>query len=199
MVSSEKLGRRKEEGHILLMGMKHCGKSTTGRLLGEESRRPFTDLDDITESIHDPARTYSCRQIFSIYGEEYFRRCEAAAASLIPVPFCAGQRMVIALGGGTPENEKAMGVLESLGFFVYLVEEPEVLYKRKESSGLPPFLGTEDPKGAFLSLYERRDLIYRARADLLFPVLGRNAGETSRALKEVLYSKNILREQIHGR
>ncbi len=148
----------------MLMGMKHSGKSTLGRLLAEARRVPFADLDELVEAEHDPARRTTFREIYAERGAAYFSRVEARAARRLEARIREA-RAVVALGGGTIENDEAMAALGPVGFFVYLDEEEATLYERIMAGGRPAFLSEEDPRGDFARLYERRAGLYRARAD----------------------------------
>lgn len=136
---------------ILLTGVKHCGKSTVGRLLAEEWGVPFFDLDDLVETncADETGRTLSCRDIYREYGKPNFIRYEAAAAERLKE--LAGSRSsgsgpvsriaaVAALGGGTAENREAISALESFGLFVLFDADPEELFERIKRGGIPPFL-----------------------------------------------------------
>jgi shikimate kinase len=60
---------------------------------------------------------------------------------------------------------------------VYLEEDEDVLFQRVQASGIPPFLATDDPRGAFHLLYEKRTALYRKKADLTINARGKNPRE----------------------
>jgi shikimate kinase len=171
--------------HLYLIGMKHCGKTAVGRLLAELMDIPFIDFDELTARIHDPSGACSCREIYEIYGKRYFQRCEARAAALIAPAESEGPR-VIALGGGTPENEEAMTLLSRMGKFMYIKEEPGIIYPRILAGGLPPFLRTEDPMTTFLALYETRDPVYARYAWRVIEPRGAEAREIALKALDIL-------------
>lgn len=153
---------------IYLMGIKHSGKSTLGELLAERLDCAFLDLDTTVMDLYSrdsygpPA---SVREIYELLGADGFRDLEAEAASLIAHPATLRTPDVVALGGGTIENERAMAHLDGTGLFLYLLQDEEVLFHRIARRGIPPFLRGNDPRAAFSALYRRRDAAYRARAD----------------------------------
>ena len=79
-------------------GIKHCGKSTLGRLIASASGVPFTDTDEELEKefFRREGKKAACRTIFREYGEEYFRKLEADVIRSLS----DGKLRVIALGGG---------------------------------------------------------------------------------------------------
>ena len=81
---------------LVLTGFMGSGKTTVGRLLAESLGWEFLDLD-----AHLEARAgASIPELFERHGEPRFRRLESAAlASAL-----SRSNVVIALGGGTPEQ-----------------------------------------------------------------------------------------------
>ena len=80
---------------IVLAGFMGAGKSTVGRLLAQQLRWDFLDLDAHLES-----RTGSTiPQLFAQHGEPHFRRLESSA---LASALCRTST-ILALGGGTPE------------------------------------------------------------------------------------------------
>jgi shikimate kinase len=81
---------------IVLTGFMGSGKTSVGRLLAERLGWKFLDLDREIEQRDGR----SVPQIFDESGEAHFRRLETAAlASLL-----GQRRLVLALGGGAPEE-----------------------------------------------------------------------------------------------
>ena len=153
---------------IYLMGIKHSGKSTLGELLAERLDRAFLDLDTTImdlysrDSFGPPA---SVREIYERLGPDGFGELEAEAAGVMVHPATLRTPDVVALGGGTIDNEPAMQRLAGTGLFLYLLQDEEVLFHRIVRRGIPPFLRGDDPRAAFAELFRRRDAAYRLRAD----------------------------------
>jgi len=165
-----------EKNLILLMGMKHSGKSSVGRMLARDLVWKFYDLDQKLERIADPSGRLSCRKIYGQEGKAAFREYELKAARLV-VRLANNTAAVCALGGGTIENEEAMTVLAESGLFVYIEEAAEVLYRRIRRKGIPPFLDPAAPRQSFEKLYQRRTALYEQQADLTVEAAGRNQRE----------------------
>jgi len=167
---------RPTKGKIpVLMGMKHCGKTTLGSLLAARLGIPFLDLDDLVEAAAATieGRRMQVRDIYRRLGREGFRNLELRALEETAHGIEAEKTsFVLALGGGTIENPEGLAVLADYGVFIYLEEEEGTLFRRILAGGLPPFLQGDDPEKAFRLLYEKRTALYRAHADLVVPVHG---------------------------
>ena len=63
---------------VVLIGMKHCGKSTLGKALAERWGCPSDDVDRLIEERHacETGVRQSVRAIFSTRGEPYFAELE---------------------------------------------------------------------------------------------------------------------------
>lgn len=153
---------------IVLVGIKHCGKSTLGRLLAKRYGLTFVDSDAELERefYHNSGITCSCREIFKSLGEEKFRELEARVIKGL----VSDTPRVIALGGGAVSNAfLGHAALKSLGRIVWLDTAEDIAYKRVIRNGLPPFLAdAPDPRKRFAEMnFERKQLFARV-ADVIF-------------------------------
>ncbi|MFP4364355.1 MAG: shikimate kinase [Spirochaetia bacterium] len=158
--------------HIVLMGMKHCGKSTIGRIIAKKWGRRFIDLDAEMERIYSASSHRSVRQIYSDEGKDFFTRLEYSAATGLSVRLRESAPVIIALGGGTIENRRAMEAVKQIGKLVYLKEDAQVLFERIERKGLPPFLSKFKPRSDFQNLYDNRTELYDREADFIIDLEG---------------------------
>ena len=156
---------------IVLMGLKHSGKSSFGRQLAGEFQRDFLDLDDIIETTYRSDRLVSCREIYLRHGKEYFMELEGEAAERLAARL-DDRAIVAALGGGTGENERAMNAIVGHGVLVYINDTEDRLFERIMKRGRPAFLPEEDPERAFHELYQKRHLIYADFADAIAQIDG---------------------------
>ena len=144
---------------IVLTGFMGSGKSTLGPLLAEQLGWRFLDLDSEIE--RRDGRIVA--RIFAENGEPYFRKLEAEAlASLL-----GRRRIVLALGGGAPEELGNRLLLEQTPrtAIVYLAAPFEALVARcLEQPG-----AAERPVLADLSAAERR---FKARRRLYERIAG---------------------------
>ena len=110
------------ERNIVLAGFMGAGKTTVGRLLARELSRRFVDLDEALAKRHH----LPVGEIFARRGEELFRHWERELACKL----AQQKNLVLALGGGTLEDEVSANELAVFGFIVYLQAPFEVLWKR---------------------------------------------------------------------
>lgn len=144
---------------LQLLGMKHSGKSSVGRLWASRRGWDFYDLDTLLEARASGGRT--SRQIYLDEGKDGFQRYEAEAAKFIAGRLAKG-RAVLAWGGGTVTNLRAVEALRHQGTLVVLEDRAEVLYERILRGGRPAFLSAERPWEDFQQLYGERTALMEA-------------------------------------
>lgn len=154
--------------NIVICGMKHCGKSTHGEFIARKLSCPFLDTDNLLEVKYFELEKnpLNSREIYNLHGADYFRKLEADVIHSLIDEADENITRVIALGGGVPSNPNLGDELKKLGHFVYLKNDPDVLYKRIARKGLPGFLQGENPYEKFLALYSEREQCYIELADL---------------------------------
>ena len=142
---------------IIILGLKHSGKSTLGKRLAQHLRLDFFDGDSLLVAWYDrqsqrdpdgyPARKITLppeagtnvpRQITLAHGLEGFRKYEAETIK----DFLTRQSpWVLSLGGAAASNPEAAALLrESPALRVFLDVPEALLFERIRSGGLPPFL-----------------------------------------------------------
>lgn len=150
---------------LFLFGLKHSGKSSVGREVARRLDWPFYDLDELI-TLEDPDRR-SPRLIFRESGQHVFQEYERRAVLRI---VDREPPLVLALGGGTVENESAMKHLNLCPnrVWVWLDEDWEILFERVMQGGLPSFLDPVNPRQSFRELaVRRRQLAERYRPHIL--------------------------------
>ena len=100
---------------VVLMGCKHCGKSTQGRLLAQKLGVDFFDTDDVINNL----RGMDARTLYRTKGVTEFTLAEEEACSEI-IKKNAEKKVVIATGGGICDNPPALNALRTCGTFVFL-------------------------------------------------------------------------------
>jgi len=154
--------------HIVLIGLRGCGKSTLGKQLADALGRPFLDLDTLVSKrmgMDGPGT------IIEQHGIERFREEEAAALkSTIDQP-----TSVLALGGGTPTAPGAMDLLVGERVrVIYLQATPATLadrLKQTDNTNRPALVGS-DPVSEISELFDQRDGIYQNLAESIVHVDG---------------------------
>jgi shikimate kinase len=154
---------------VILIGMKHCGKTTLGSALAARWECPFHDVDRMIEQCNEreTGKPSTVREIFSTGGEDRFRELEARVVCdlFMRLDETEGSH-VIAVGGRTALNTKVDALLSAMGLIVYLEVPPEEMFARVTRSGLPAFVDDSDPKKHFFELYRERAPHYRRLAAL---------------------------------
>ena len=124
----------------MLTGFMGAGKSTVGAILARDLGWRFLDLDDVIEA--NSQRTIA--EIFREYGEADFRRREREAVQQVN----GQEEIVLALGGGTVEDESTRSLLiHSPGnCLVFLHGElPDLLARCTVEGKVRPLLAAPEP------------------------------------------------------
>ena len=134
---------------VVLTGFMGSGKSTAGALLADRLGWHFLDLDREIEARHQQ----TVPQIFAEHGEPHFRHLESATLAAL----LGQRRVVLALGGGAPEELGNRLLLEQTPHtaVVYLAAPFDTLLARCSSQAADP-AATARPNLADLNLAERR-------------------------------------------
>jgi shikimate kinase len=175
--------------NVVLIGMKHCGKSTLGKAFAAFRGCPFHDVDPLIEAYHacEAGEKLSVRELFERHGETHFHRVEGHVVCELYLKLDRpGSRAVVALGGRTALNVTVCGLLRAIGPVVYLRVAPDVIFDRIERSGIPPFLDAGDPAGDFAALYRKRHPLYEDLADLTVDIDGLDLDEAVNALQAAI-------------
>jgi shikimate kinase len=148
--------------NIALIGFMGSGKSTIGRQLAQQLGWRFTDTDSLIE------RVAGCTipALFLRDGELAFRDRETE----IVLGVTAGERQVIATGGGAILREENVAALRSAGLVVYLTARPDVLAERvSRRPGQRPLLtsGEEPALTQILRMLAERGPLYRKACHVL--------------------------------
>lgn len=166
---------------IILMGIKHCGKSTQGRIISKKLSVPFFDTDDVIFEMTGKTP----RQIYTELGNEGFQEAEEKACSFLleKINSSAEKNAVIATGGGICGNKKALDVLKKIGTFVFLKTPERIASFRvlREISvaqdgtllNVPAFIAKKNPRSVadakkiFHDFFIERECIYEQLADVV--------------------------------
>lgn len=167
------------EGRIALIGLRGAGKSTLGRMLAEDLRVPFIELDRVVE------RMAGCDvgEIHSLYGAAAFRRYEIRA---LEDTVAAHDRAVIATGGGLVTEPSTYDLLLARCFTVWLHATPDDHMKRVIAQGdLRPMAGNAEAMEDLKRILAAREADY-ARADLTFDTSAQPLTQVYMALRDAI-------------
>ena len=141
-----------EKKNICFTGMMGSGKSSIGKQLAKIIKYRFLDTDSLIEK--NEGKNIS--EIFKIYGEDYFRKCEEK----VVLNVLELKNVVISLGGGSILNETIRKVMEKNSFTIYLDANIDVLSKRLEKSKKRPLLENQHIKKKLHNLLKDRKKYY---------------------------------------
>ena len=189
---------------IILCGIKHCGKSTLGKMLAAALGLDFYDTDDvILEQCGMDARA-----IYKSQGKDAFMAAELKACEYLrdilqaegskAKESAAAKSAVIATGGGICQNEPAIAILKKLGTIVYL-EVPEITAAGRivrearflpdgTIQNLPAYIANKNPadqkevRAIFHDFYMERTKKYRSLADASVQAQGSRSENTKKIL-----------------
>lgn len=156
--------------NIVLIGFMGVGKTTVGKLLAQRLGYRFVDVDQVIEN----ETGLSVSQIFSIYGEGYFRQLERQTIRRI----LDSSGMVIATGGGAVMDPANFSFLMENGWVIALDASEEVLWERLKSCKNRPMLYSDDPRQRMRALLEMRRPVYY-KAHLVVRVDGKSPDEVA--------------------
>ena len=139
--------------NIVLIGIMGCGKTTVGKLLAEKLNINFVDLDAEIEK--DTKMKIS--DIFSTYGEEYFRNIEEKTAE----KFSKKSDLIISAGGGIITKENSINFLKQSGTVIFIQRDLEKIIKNNLSDR--PFL--KNNPSAIYDIMEKRRKLYEKYSD----------------------------------
>lgn len=161
---------------IILLGIKHSGKTTQGKLLARHYSLPFIDIDFVIEKMTGK----SPRSLYSEKGASSFMIAEENACRKT-AELLEEKSAVIATGGGICCNPPALMFLRPLGKFVYLCVPENIAADRifakasKNHSGkwenLPAYIAEKDPeteedcREIFHRFYIERSSVYSGISD----------------------------------
>lgn len=188
---------------IILMGIKHCGKSTQGRIISKKLSVQFFDTDDVIFEMTGKTP----RQIYTELGNEGFQEAEEKACSFLleKINSSAEKNAVIATGGGICGNKKALDVLKKIGTFVFLKTPERIASFRvlREISvaqdgtllNVPAFIAKKNPRSVadakkiFHDFFIERECIYEQLADVVIDMSSSSKEANAAKIIESVSSK----------
>ncbi|WP_157662629.1 shikimate kinase AroK [Sulfuriferula sp. AH1] len=172
-----------QNNNIYLVGLMGSGKTTVGKLLSKQLRRPFYDTD------HEIVRRtgVTIPMIFEVEGEAGFRkREEQMIAELTRL-----DGVILATGGGAIISPANREQLKQHGTVVYLRGTVDELWQRTRHDRNRPLLQTQDPKARLRELYAQRDPLYREIADVIVDTGRQNVNVLVQQLVQYLTAKSV--------
>lgn len=143
---------RRIDRPLVLVGLMGVGKSTVGRKLANLLHSDFVDADDAIEE----AAQMSITEIFSEFGEDYFRDGERRVIGRL----MEERHGVIATGGGAFVNDETRALILAQGIAVWIDSDIDTLVERTGRKDTRPLLRNGDPKEILTRLHTQRQPFY---------------------------------------
>ena len=184
---------------LILMGIKHCGKTTQGKLLSAHFGCDFFDTDDLVEAMTGKTP----REIYSTEGKEAFMRAETEACKSL---LSKTGKFVVSTGGGICSNPDAIAELKKVGTFIFLnsdettacdriIKEIKIM-ENGNLENLPAYIAKENPqsiadvRNSFHNFYMERQKIYKSICDIEVQMLPISKPENMKKILSVLENKD---------
>ena len=161
--------------HIYLTGYRGTGKTSIGKIIAHEIRRPLVDLDEKIES----DAGMSIREIFDKGGESLFRDLESTALRLV----IDGPPSVISLGGGAIVREENRRLIGETGDCLWLDARADELAARIEgddsTADRRPALTSQGLIDEIEMLLEQRRPLYQEIATFRIDTSGKSIDQVA--------------------
>ncbi len=145
--------------NIALIGFMGAGKSTVSHCL-----KDMLALEEVeTDAMIVEAEKMAITDIFSKYGEPYFRNCESNAI----IELQNRRRVIISCGGGAVMRDENVENLKKSSRIVLLTATPETTLERVKDSDERPILNGHMNVEYIAELMEKRREKYEAAADIV--------------------------------
>jgi len=142
--------------NISLVGFMGTGKTSAGKLVAKKLGMKYVDTDEVVEE----NAGMKVSDIFSNFGEPYFRDLEAKAVKQVS----ERDNQVISCGGGVVLRDENVKNLKRGGPVICLAASPEAVFERVKHETHRPLLKVPDPKERIRELLAERAPHY-AKAD----------------------------------
>jgi XRE family aerobic/anaerobic benzoate catabolism transcriptional regulator len=155
---------------VALLGLRGAGKTTIGRQLARRWRVRFVELDRRIEQ----TANMSLAEIFSLYGDEHYRRLEREALARV---LDEKRPTVLATGGGIVTSAETYALLRKSAITVWLKASPEEHWTRVvRQRDRRPMADRPQAMADLRAILAAREPLYSA-ADYTVETSGRHAGK----------------------
>lgn len=137
---------------ITIIGMMGSGKTTIGKLLGQQLNIESADIDSIIET-HSGK---SISEIFSVNGEKYFRNIEKETIKKI----FKSENKIISTGGGAFEDKDTRDLLLKNSTVIYLKSTPATIFERIKNNTQRPLLKNNMTAAKITEILDKRQSNY---------------------------------------
>ena len=165
---------------IILLGIKHVGKSSLAESLSKILRLPYFDLDQI---ITEHQNNLPIREIYQKLGKIQFDKLQGELLSYF---LNHQEEFILALGGGICDIPSFSTVINQENYCKILLKgDFSIIFERIKAGGLPPFLkeGSKDPYQLFTQIMKKRETLYEKVASIKCNCHNKSIEEISNELK----------------
>ena len=179
--------------HIALIGIKHSGKTSAGRILARKLGVNLSDTDDLLGNLASQRlagpRPPTVAEVYAKLGERGFGEleCEVIAHAVELPPH------VIATGGGIADRPQCLERLGARAVLVYLALGVETAVSRVLQRGVPAFVAGSDPGTELVAVFTRRAERYAQVCDVAVETTGLSSAQIAGRIMEGLEASG------HGR
>ena len=161
--------------NIILTGFMGVGKTSVGTRLAKDLGFVFVDTDELIEA----DQKITITEIFSNFGEPYFRDVEARVIRQV----LEGEGQVVSTGGGAVIREENRRAFKENGVTICLTAHPDSIYARIRHETHRPLLQGPDPLAKIRELLTGREQFYR-QADFIIDTSERSVDDVIAEIKE---------------
>ena len=144
---------------FILVGFMGTGKSYISEKLSKLLKIKKIDTDQYIELKENK----TVDKIFSIYGEEYFRKCEKDTL----VELSNENDIIISCGGGIVIKDENIELMKQMGKVILLTASPSTIYERVRNSQSRPILNDNMNEEYIATLMDKRKERYLKAADII--------------------------------
>ena len=166
---------------VALLGLRGAGKTTIGKRLARQLHIRFVELDRRVEQ----AAEMSLSNLFSLYGEDYYRRLERETLAAV---LAEKRPTVLATGGGIVTSPDTYTLLKHAALTVWLRATPEDHWNRVVAQGdRRPMADHPQAMADLRGLLEARQPLY-ATADHRIDTSGRSVDAVVDEVRSLVHS-----------
>jgi XRE family transcriptional regulator, aerobic/anaerobic benzoate catabolism transcriptional regulator len=170
-------------GRIALIGLRGAGKSTLGRLAAGELDLPFLELNEEIEA----ASGMPVNEVFSLYGQDGYRRLERQALERI---VATHENLILAVAGGIVSEPDTYAYFLCYFNTVWLKARPSEHMARVQGQGDErPMTGNPDAMADLRRILSSREALY-TRAGTSVDTSDSTQAESLKALIQAIIDMN---------
>ncbi len=164
--------------NIALTGMMGAGKSAVGNRLSKILTN-YTFIDTDEEIVKSENK--SINEIFSRFGEEYFRKTETKILKNI----LNSNNQIISTGGGIVISEENIRELRQKSYVIYLKADFKTLFERVKNNKERPLLNVDNMEEKINLLLCERELKYQKCANKIINTKNKTIDEISLEIAKI--------------